>query len=206
MRNEEEKANLAFGSKLLATTAMPSAYTRHQTPPPTNPMVSAPTAPMDAYKELISEFTKAISEWAGKSVTATERERANEVADVTSFYQLLFDSSRDVIQDDGTTVASLVPTTIHPLCSPVLTANKNSEATKFLQDAVEQKIAELGSLDNKFASAANLYPKMCDQPLTAALRTDQWENTLSVLHPARRDKNPLRTAPLGPAKNQQCSL
>ena len=81
------------------------------------------------------------------------------------------------------TVASLVPATIHPLFAPVLTANKNSKATKFLQDAVEQKIAELGSLDNKFESAANLYPKMFDQRLRAALRTDQWENTLSVLHP-----------------------
>ena len=57
MRNEKEKANLSFRSKLLATTAMPSASTRHQTPPTTNPMVATPTAPVDAYKELISEIT-----------------------------------------------------------------------------------------------------------------------------------------------------
>ena len=73
------------------------------------------------------------------------------------------------------------------LCYMVLSAlrwlKSNSKATKFLEDAVEQKIAELGSLDDQFASAANLYPKMFDQPLTAALRTGQWENTLSVLHP-----------------------
>ena len=74
IRNEKEKANLSFGSKLLATTAMPSASTRHHTPPTINPMVATPTAPMDAYKELISEFTKAITDSAGKSVTATERE------------------------------------------------------------------------------------------------------------------------------------
>ena len=183
IRNEKEKANLSFGSKLLATTAMPSASTCHQTPPTINLMVTTPTAPLDAYKELISEFTKAITDSTGKSVTATERERANEAADVTLLYQLLFASSRDVIQDDGTTVESLVPATIHSLFAPILTANKNSKATKFLQDAVEHKIAELGSLDDKFASAANLYPKMFDQPLTAALRTGQWENTLSVLHP-----------------------
>ncbi len=52
-----------------------------------------------------------------------------------------------------------------------------------MQDAVESMSAELGSLDDKFASATNLSATMFDQPLTAAIRTGQWEHQKTVLNP-----------------------
>jgi hypothetical protein len=95
----------------------------------------------------------------------------------------LFASSIEVIQDDGTTATSILPATINPLFNPVLIANKNTKATRAMRDAVEAQTAEFSQSNDKFASAANLSPKMFDQPLTAALRSGQWEHKHTVLNP-----------------------
>ncbi|KAI2498467.1 hypothetical protein MHU86_16051 [Fragilaria crotonensis] len=52
-----------------------------------------------------------------------------------------------------------------------------------MQEAVESMAAELSLQDGCFASSSNLVPKMFDQPLTAAIRTGQWENQHTVLNP-----------------------
>ena len=72
---------------------------------------------------------------------------------------------------------------INPLFAPVLSANKNSKATKAMQDAIESMSAALAHDDDRFASAANLYSRLFDQPLSAALRTGQWEQNHTVLNP-----------------------
>ena len=77
----------------------------------------------------------------------------------------------------------IIPAKINNLFTPVLTANKNSKATKAMQEAVEVMAATLGRDNDKFASAANLHPKMFDQPLTAAIRSGQWKYMHTVLNP-----------------------
>ena len=52
-----------------------------------------------------------------------------------------------------------------------------------MQDAIESISAALVHDDDRFASAANLYPRLFDQPLSAALRTGQWEHHHTVLNP-----------------------
>ncbi|KAI2504002.1 hypothetical protein MHU86_10435 [Fragilaria crotonensis] len=153
LRSEKDKANLAFGTQLLANQPLFRAST--QTP-------NIQPQPSQA---------------------RSERERAREAAEVAQFYSILFASTIDIVQDDGTTATSILPATIHPLFTPVLIANKNSKATKALKDAVEAQAAELSQSNDKFASAANLNPRMFDQPLTAALRAGQWEHKHTVLNP-----------------------
>ena len=167
MRGKKDEANATFGTKLLANPTA-RASVRPPSPPPI-PNVHPATPNM---AELLDGFAKkALNESNSKSLTGTERERASEAADVSRFYSILFASSIDIIQDDGTTATSILPATIHPLFTPVLLAHKNTKATKFMQDAVESARSILGNSDDKFASNANLNPKMFDQPLTAALRT-----------------------------------
>jgi hypothetical protein len=175
MRGEKDKANFIFGTKLLATRT--PRLNKHQ--------ASADlTAPTDhGMAALIDGFAKATNDSAAKSLMGTERERTNKAAEVSRFYSILFASSREIIQEDGSTSTMIVPATIHPLFAPVLIANKNSKATKAIKEAIESTAAELGRHDDKFASAANLYPKMFDQPLIAALRTGQWEFMHTVLNP-----------------------
>ena len=183
MRSEKEKANFVFGTKLLADPAA-RVSVRPLSPPPIPPRVGeAPPASDHGMAALIDGFAKAINDSASKSLTGSERERAKEAADVSRFYSILFASTIDITQDDGTTATTVLPATVHPLFTPVLVANKNSKATRAMRDAVEAKAAELSQSDGKFASAANLNPKMFDQPLTAALRAGQWEHKHTVLNP-----------------------
>jgi hypothetical protein len=184
MRNEKEKANLTYGTKLLADPALRVSARTPSPPPPIPPRGDdAPIQSDNGMKAMIEGFAKAINDSAAKSLTGSERERAREAAEVARFYSILFASTIDIIQDDGTTATSILPATIHPLFNPVLIANKNSKATRSMRDAVEAKAAELSQSDDKFASAANLNPKMFDQPLTAALRAGQWEHKHTVLNP-----------------------
>ena len=76
-----------------------------------------------------------------------------------------------------------VHATIHPLFLSVMTANKNSKATKAMHEAVKTMAAELSIQDNLFASTSNLFPCMFDQPLAAAIRTCQWEHQHTALNP-----------------------
>ena len=63
-------------------------------------------------------------------------------------------------------------------------ANKTQKATKLLQSAVESTASEIEAThDNRFASACNLIPNVFDPPMTAAIRTGQWEYQHTVLHP-----------------------
>ena len=52
-----------------------------------------------------------------------------------------------------------------------------------MQEAVESMAAELSMHNDRYASASNIFPRMFDQPLTAALRTGQWEYPHTVLNP-----------------------
>jgi hypothetical protein len=45
-----------------------------------------------------------------------------------------------------------------------------------MHDAVEAQTAEFSQSNDKFALAANLSPKMFDQPRTAAFCSGQWEH------------------------------
>jgi hypothetical protein len=136
MRQAKEEANFTYGSKLLAEQGL--ATTVHETPTQLNNQApNAPAAVDQTGMSFFEGFAKALSESTSKSLTGTERERASEAADATRFYQLLFASAVDIIQEDGTTASIIMPAKIHPLFSPVLAANKNSKATRAMQDAVE---------------------------------------------------------------------
>jgi hypothetical protein len=52
-----------------------------------------------------------------------------------------------------------------------------------MRDAVEAQTAEFSQSNDKFALAANLSPKMFDQPRTAAIRSGQWEHKHTLLNP-----------------------
>ena len=52
-----------------------------------------------------------------------------------------------------------------------------------MRDAVEAQTAEFSQSNDKFALAANLSPKMFDQPRTAAFRSGQWEHKHTLLNP-----------------------
>jgi hypothetical protein len=175
MRNEKEKAILAFGTKLLADpTGQVSVQPPSSPPLPIMPRVGD-GQPLDTgMAALINGFAKTINDSAAKSLTGSERERARGAVEVSRFFSILFAATIDIVQDDGIAATSILLATIHPLFVPVLIANKNSKATCSVRDAVEAKAAELSQSNDKFASAANLKPKMFDQPLTAALRPGQW--------------------------------
>lgn len=177
--NEKDKAILNFGSKSKPTT--------NQTPtPPTeiNATTNSPHSVVSDMSTMIEGFAKAITDSTSKNLTGSERERITEALEAQQFYELLFASSNDTIQHNGTTVTTFSKATINPLfISGVLKANKNSKATRAMQDIIEETTASLSNNDNRFAAASNLTPKMFDQPLTAALRTGVWEHQHTVLHP-----------------------
>jgi hypothetical protein len=52
-----------------------------------------------------------------------------------------------------------------------------------MQEAVESMAAELAMDDDKYAADSNIFPRMFDQPMTAAIRTGQWEYQHTVLNP-----------------------
>ncbi|KAI2501611.1 hypothetical protein MHU86_12882 [Fragilaria crotonensis] len=112
MRQAKEEANFTYGSKLLAEQGL--ATTVHETPTQLNNQ--APNAPA-AVDQTGMSFSKASPrrfQSTSKSL-GIERERASEAADATRFYQLLFASAVDIIQEDGTTASIIMPAKIHPL-------------------------------------------------------------------------------------------
>ncbi|KAI2510841.1 hypothetical protein MHU86_3627 [Fragilaria crotonensis] len=139
---------------------------------------------------LLDGLAKAISESSSKTLTGIEREKASEAEDAMRFYSILFATIQDIQdEDNGVSAKTFVKAKIHPLFIPVLTANKNSKATKAMQEAVESMAAELSTQDDRYASASNIFPRMFDQPLTAALRTGQWEYQHTVLNPVSVKSN-----------------
>jgi hypothetical protein len=178
---EKERVTISYGTKLLE-------HARASAPPEVGHIIHDPPTGLNPATEGISELltglAKAITESSSKTLTGTEREKASEAADAERFYGILFGSLRDTVDEDGLfPTKSFVKATIHPLFLPVLTANKNSKATKAMQEAVESMAAELSTHDDRYASASNIFPRMFDQPLTAALRTGQWEYQHTVLNP-----------------------
>ena len=179
---EKEKAIVAFGSKSVPPqpSALPS------TPSPDRPGMDPSTPPSPTsvtdMTSIIDGLSKAITN--SKTLTGTERERVTEAEEVTSFYQILLASLHELLQPDGTTKITLVKATLNPLfVKHVLQANKNSKATKAMQDLIEETSSVLSTEDNRFAAASNLHPRMLDQPLVAALRSGMWEHQHTVLHP-----------------------
>ncbi|KAI2507415.1 hypothetical protein MHU86_7028 [Fragilaria crotonensis] len=186
----KEKLLLMYGAKIIVANP-PANAAPPQLPFQTNPanqyLAAIPTGvmnpPQSEMNVLLEGLAKAISDSSSKTLTGTEREKASEAEDAKRFYGILFGSVRDVFGEDGTASKMFVHATLHPLFVPVVAANKNSKATKAMHEAVETMAAELSMQDNHFASASNLFPRMFDQPLTAALRTGQWEYQHTVLNP-----------------------
>lgn len=185
---EKEKVTLAYGSKLLEAAGFQHTIADN-TPPinattTTTPLAAGIPDPANSnISALLDGLAKAISESSSKTLTGTEREKMSEAADAERFYSIMFASLRDAIDEDGKPTKTFVKAKIQPMFAPVLTANKNSKATKAIQEAVESLASEL-SLDNdKYAADSNLLPRMFDQPMTAALRTGQWEYQHTVLNP-----------------------
>ena len=178
IRNEKVNAQINFGAKTLVPRQAPAAEVTIPLPTATGGM-AVPGFEMAA---LIDGFARTINKSSVEITTSTEREKAKEANAISRFYTLLFASEAGTIQEDGTSVTKIVPAAINPLFAPVLSANKNSKATKAMQDAIESVSAALAHDDDRFASAANLYLRLFDQPLSVALRTGQWEHH-TVLNP-----------------------
>lgn len=187
--DEREKAMMTYGASILesnppaATVVAPVAPFATSPGVPTTTGAAIPSPADPGISALLDGLAKAISDSSSKTLTGTEREKASEAEDTKRFYSILFGSIRDVVNEDGIASPTFVHARIHPLFLPVLTANKNSKATKAMHEAVETMAAELSMQDNSFASSSNLFPRMFDQPLTAAIRTGQWEYQHTVLNP-----------------------
>jgi len=188
----------ALNAKTLAINEFGSFQTIPRTPPTSQDSVVSliespvappkPTAPIQPSHELttiLESFTKAITDSSAKgSLTSAERERASEATEVQAFYEILFASCQDRIADDGSTYQVFIKANLNPqFIKGVLKAVKNSRATKALQTIMESTLSIMTVRDNRFASQSNVIPNMFDLPLTASLRTGQWEHQHTVLHP-----------------------
>ena len=179
---EKEKAIVAFGSKSVpppeSIPATSTSSERYGAEPVTP---TSPTSVTDM-TSIIDGLLKAITN--SKTLTGTERERASEAEEVTSFYQILLASLHELLQPDGTTKVALVKANLNPLfVKQVFQSNKKSKATKAMQELIKETSSVLSTEDNRFAAASNLHPRMLDQPLVAALRSGMWEHQHTVLHP-----------------------
>jgi hypothetical protein len=184
---EKEKATTAFGSRIHhkyrtanAFTTPPKLFDNHfQHTQPTDSI-----SPTSDVRAILEGLTAALTESSSKTMTGTEREQAKEAADVKAFYEILFATIIESTDNQGVTHKKFIKANINPGFEEVLKANKNSKATKLLQSAVESTASEIETThDNRFASACNLVPTLFDQPMTAAIRTGQWEYQHTVLHP-----------------------
>jgi hypothetical protein len=181
---EREKATTNYGSRIQSTnnafTTPPKIFDNHfpNTAPPAN------ISPTNDVRAILEGLTAALTESTSKTMTGTEREQAKEATDVKAFYEILFATITEQIDNQGTTHKLFHKATLNPGFEEVLQANKNSKATKLLQSAVESTASEIEAThDNRFASACNLIPNVFDPPMTAAIRTGQWEYQHTVLHP-----------------------
>lgn len=73
-----------------------------------------PGAQPDSMQHMFDGFAEALHKSTTKTVTVADRERASEATEAARFYSILFASSVDVIQDDGTVVETIIPATINP--------------------------------------------------------------------------------------------
>ena len=190
VRAEKEKAITAFGSRIKQAqqptfTTPPRIYDNHFARNANSDQYHpANISPSNDVHAILAGLTTALTESTSKTMTGTEREQAREAADVKAFYEILFASITEETDNQGTTHKSFNKATLNPGFEEVLKANKNSKATKLLQSAVESTASEIEAThDNRFASACNLIPNVFDQPMTAAIRTGQWEYQHTVLHP-----------------------
>jgi hypothetical protein len=181
---EKEKATITYGSRIQSNTSAfttpPKIYDNHflTTTPPTT------ISPTSDVRTILEGLTAALTESTSKTMTGTEREQAKEASDVKAFYEILFATITEKTDNQGLTIKEFHKATLNPGFEEVLRANKNSKATKLLQSAVESTASKIKTThDNRFASACNLTPSLFDQPLTAAIRTGQWEYQHTVLHP-----------------------
>ena len=177
---KKERAIIAYNS-----TSAPRTPPRHHqqiTPPSVFPLAAPSPTSVTDMTAIIDGLSRAITN--SKSRTGTERERQTEAEEVVHFYQILLASVHEVLQSDGTTKTTLVKAELNPLfVEGVLQANKNSKATKAMQDIIEETAATLSIQDTRFAAACNISPRMFDQPLVAALRSGAWAHQPTVLHP-----------------------
>ena len=132
---------------------------------------------------LIQGLTTAITDNSSKTMTSTEREHAKEATEHQHFYEILFASTIETTNDEGAKTKYFKKATVDPMFVQVLKTNKNSKATRLMQIAIESMAAEMNFRENRFASASSLEAEMFDQPLTAAIRTAQWEHQHTVIHP-----------------------
>ena len=188
----------ALSAKTLAINEFGSLQTIPRTPPSSqesvvslidSPLVppppTAPTQPSPEFSTLIESFAKVISDSSAKgSLTSAERERASEATEVQAFYEILFASCQDRIAEDGSTYQVFIKANLNPqFTKGVLKAIKNARATKALQTIMESTMSNMTVSSDRFAAQSNVIPNMFDLPLTASLRTGQWEHQHTVLHP-----------------------
>ena len=180
---EKEKATVAYGTKLLelAPAEVPPAL-------PGAGLAGGPQAPLAAgseYNRLLFEGLKDCinSTKATTILTGVEREKQSEAEDAERFYSILFASVRDAIDEDGKPTKIFVKAKLQPQFLEVLKAQKNSKATQFMQEAIESIAAELAMSNDKYAADSNIFPRMFDQPMVAALRTAKWEYGHTVMNP-----------------------
>jgi hypothetical protein len=170
MREEKENALLTYGTKLLTEDpAYRGVSARIPSPPPVHH--SGTTTGPDRTEAMLNGIAKAFSDSTNKYQTSADREREKDADEVARQYSLLFASTIDIVQDDGTTVSSILPATINPIFKQVLYATKNSKTTRLMKEAADAVTAELNQSNDKFASAATFNSSYIDQPLVAALES-----------------------------------
>ena len=179
----KEKTLIDYGSKLAPRIQFttPTKLNDHHGSQ-TTPSVTPPAE--DRYAAALKGLASAIIDQPSNSKTSTEREHEKEAKDNQRFYEILFAGTPTIITaENGSTEASFQPAKLTSEFIKVLKANTNSKATRLLQAAVEDVAAEMNYTDNRFASASELKAEIFDQPMTAAIRTANWEHRHTVLHP-----------------------
>ena len=172
----KEKAFILFGSTLARQTLF-------TTPTKQSRAAEVIEESPNMVTTLLQGLTTAITDNSSKTMTSTEREHAKEATEHQHFYEILFASTVETTNDEGTKTKYFKKATVDPMFVQVLKTNKNSKATRLMQIAIESMAAEMNFRENRFASASSLEAEMFDQPLTAAIRTAQWEHQHTVIHP-----------------------
>ena len=139
---EKEKVTISYGTKFLEqarASAPPEAASSHYSRSAewSNPnyrrflRATQQRAGKSNYRIVFQDFNRF---WAWKSIRSSRRR---------TILRNFIRSLRDTVDEDGLfPTKSFVKATIHPLFLPVLTANKNSKATKAMQEAANSMAAE----------------------------------------------------------------
>ena len=184
--SEKRKAASAFGSH---TNVPPSSTTPSviSTGGDHDTILAATTPPRTDgdLKSIFQGFSQALVDSSVKSsLSSAKRKRVAEAKDSAVFYQIMFASVTEALQEDGSTQKVLTKAVLNPLFeSGVLQAIKNSKATRTFQSILETTAAEMTVSSNRFAASSHFVPWLFDQPMTAALRASMWEHRHTVLHP-----------------------